>query len=109
MLRKLQHYGIRGHGLKWFSRYLSNRQHYIQYNGVSSDKLKIVCGVPQGSILGPLLFLLYINDLPNSLRKLIIIMFADDATTYASLQNIVNLTESEERDLCQICSFRQII
>ncbi len=70
MLRKLQHYGIQGHALKWFSSYLSNRKQYIQYHGVSSDKLKILCGIPQGSILGLLLFLLYINDLLNSLRTL---------------------------------------
>ena len=57
LLRKLAHYGIRGTALKWFESYLSNREQYVTYNGISSLKQRIKCGVPQGSILGPLLFL----------------------------------------------------
>ena len=57
LLKKLAHYGIRGTALKWFESYLSNREQYVTYNGISSSKQRIKCGVPQGSILGPLLFL----------------------------------------------------
>ena len=61
--QKLNHYGIRGCALKWLERYLSNRTQYVSYNDATSKLATIKCGVPQGSILGPLLFLVYINDL----------------------------------------------
>ena len=78
LLKKLEVYGIRGVTLSWFSDYLSNRQQYVDFNGKSSNLLSINCGVPQGSILGPLLFLLYINDIINSTPFLSFILFADD-------------------------------
>ena len=63
LLKKLAHYGIRGTALKWFESYLNNREQYVTYNGISSSKQRIKCGIPQGSKLGPLLFFIYINDL----------------------------------------------
>ena len=62
LLYKLKHYGFRGVVLKLFTNYLSNRTQYVSYNSYKSGLRDIVCGVPQGSILGPLLFILYVND-----------------------------------------------
>ena len=78
LLQKLNHYGIRGRALDWFISYLSGREQYVDWNGKTSDKLPILFGVPQGSILGPLLFLIYINDLSTSSNAKCV-LFADDS------------------------------
>ena len=78
LLQKLYHYGIRGLAHNWFRSYLSNRQQFVFISGSSSELMSIKCGVPRGSTLGPLLFLLYINDLNSVFNKAITIHFADD-------------------------------
>ena len=80
LLWKLERYGIRGNCLKWFQSYLANRYQKAEINGHLSNWRKVNCGVPQGSILGPLLFIIYINDLPDCCKHTDIILFADDTT-----------------------------
>ena len=75
---KLEHYGIRGTAQDWFKSYLSDRKQYVSMNGSNSSYLNVTCGVPQGSVLGPLLFLTYINGLPLASSKLAFNLFADD-------------------------------
>ena len=98
LLKKLEHYGIRDNMLDWFQSYLSYRRQYVDINGKSSDLLDITCGVPQGSVLGPLLFLIYINDLPNISKILNFYLFADNTNIYyesSSLDNLERTVNSE--------------
>ena len=78
LIQKLESYGIRGHASMWFRSYLANRQQFVQLGGTVSETRPISCGVPQGSILGPILFLLYINDLPSYLAPRKTVLYADD-------------------------------
>ena len=80
LLKKLHYYGIQNVALYWFKSYLSDRQQYIDLNGTESGMLKLSTGVPQGSILGPLLFLIYMNDIHEVSDKFSSILYADDTT-----------------------------
>ena len=70
LMKKLEYYGIAGNNLRWFENYLKNRQQFISFENNSTKKVTITCGVPQGSILGPLLFLLYVNNLHHTSKVL---------------------------------------
>ena len=80
LLSKLEIYGIRGHALSWFESYLSNRKQFVRVNNKISNLQQITYGVPQGSILGPLLFLIFINDINHSSNLFKFILYADDST-----------------------------
>ena len=100
ILNKLEHYRVRGVRLDRFTSYLTGRKQYVFYiyNGDSSELKLITCGVPQGSVLGPLQFIIYINDLPNISNKLNIFLFADDTNIYFECNDlfIVKKTANEE-------------
>ena len=96
LLQKLAYYGISQLEHTWFQSYLANRQQQCHVNGSLSTKREIICGVPQGSILGPLLFLIYINDLPNCLKKTAPCLYADDTQIFASSHDPVELANDIE-------------
>jgi hypothetical protein len=99
LLSKLRHYGVRGQALEWFRSYLSNRKQFVMYKNTSSLLREVTCGVPQGSVLGPLLFIIYTNDLPNALRFTRCVLFADDTTIYYSSRNLVHVIQNISVDL----------
>lgn len=99
LLKKLRHYGIRNVGNAWFRSYLSDRSQYTVINNITSKRSSLNIGVPQGSTLGPLLFLLYINDIPNSTDILKFTLFADDTCITHSHSDIVILSRTLNSEL----------
>ena len=108
LLNKLEHYGIRGTALAWFNSYLSNRKQYVSVNGHNSSHRSVTCGVPQGSVLGPLLFLIFINDLPKSSNKLSFYLFADDTNIHFESDSLKKLQKVVNKELkgYGYCNFR---
>ena len=90
LVSKLDYYGITNHEKDLFINYLSERYQYVEYNGSKSSHQPISTGVPQGSILGPLLFLIYINDLPVASNLFNMLMYADDTTLYCNIDQHTN-------------------
>ena len=99
LFKKLQHYGIKGQAHSLLKSYLTNRSQKCQLNGFVSSEQPIKCGVPQGSILGPLLFLLYINDLPECLDNTRPRLFADDTNLTASGESLNDIEIAVNSDL----------
>ena len=98
MIQKLDHYGIRGITQLWFQDYLKNRKQIVKYNRIKSKEMVIKSSVPQGSILGPILFLLYINDIENCSKLVSFILFADDTNIFYSnkcLKTLSNIIQTE--------------
>ena len=89
LIQKLEYYGIRGIANDWFVSYLSNRCQFVSLGDVTSDKQSVGCGVPQGSVLGPLLFLLYVNDFKCCSELLDFHLFADDANLFYKLLKLL--------------------
>ena len=99
LLAKLNHYGIRGVSNDWFKSYLSNCNQYVSINGYESSLAAINCGVPQGSALGPLLFLFYINDLNQAIKARKVHHFADDTNLLCLSNSIKKLSKLVNADL----------
>ena len=96
---KLNHHGIRGVSNDWFKSYLPNGSQYLSINGYESSLAVINCGVPQGSVLGPLLFLLYINDLNQAIKFCKVHHFADDTNLLCHSNSIKKLNKLVNADL----------
>ena len=91
LLHKLSYYGVKGIAYSLIQSYLTQRQQVVEYNGCRSEKLLITTGVPQGSVLGPFLCSIYINDLPLCSKVFDIIMYADDTTLYCDTHGVPNV------------------
>ena len=107
LLKKLHYYGISGIALKWFRSCLTHRSQYVELNYTSSDQKLIETGVPQGSILDPLLFLIYMNDIPNVSNVCKFILFADDTGIFSTIEyniptHLSNVNEILNHELAEV-------
>jgi len=102
LMNKLYLYGVKGSALRWFKSYLMHREQVCKIDNIISTPKNIKCGVPQGSNLGPLLFLLYINDLPNCLVNSVPAMFADDTNITISAKNAEDFEEKLNNELSNV-------
>jgi hypothetical protein len=111
LLRKLEHYGIRNKSLELFSSYMTNRYQYVVLNNTESDLLPIKTGVPQGSILGPLLFIIYINDLVQASKIFKPIIYADDTTLFTAIRALdtqINRSTILNQELSEIFTWLKL-
>ena len=102
LLDKLDIFGIRGPARKWFESYLSHRQQYVVYDSAESSHKHITIGVPQGSIIGPILFLMYINDIVCSTSHLQFLLFADDTNIFLQGNDLNALCDTLNRELVHV-------
>ena len=100
LLNKLKFYGVRGPLLRWISSWLTERYQRVMVDGESSSATPVKSGVPQGTVLGPLMFLVYINDINENITSSVR-LFADDCVTYKSITTLEDAKQLQE-DLCKI-------
>ena len=102
LLKKLEHYGVRGQSLKILDSYLRNRSQYVCYGGYESERGLVECGVPQGSVLGPLFFLIYVNDMVSACKELELVLFADDTNIFAKSKEPSELFRKVNRGMNEL-------
>ena len=105
--RKLDLYGVHQRELSWFESYLSDRKQFCRVNGADSTLGNIEVGVPQGSCLGPLLFPIYVNDLPQAVQESNVSMYADDTSLCYQSHDLTQLNEAISNDLRKLDSWLQ--
>ncbi|KAK3096760.1 hypothetical protein FSP39_003001 [Pinctada imbricata] len=105
LIDKMKYYNFTNETLNWLESYLSNRTQTVHIGNVSSNLSAITCGVPQGSVLGPVLFLLYINDLPLHVKNSILDLFADDATLHKANNNLLEIERDMNEDMDHISAW----
>ena len=105
LLKKLEYYGIRGLSNEWFRSYLTDRKQFVSINGFNSRIISTNTGVPQGSVLGPLLFLIYINDMHVAIKNSLVHHFADDTNLLHINSSIKQLNRLLNNDLKSLCNW----
>ena len=105
LLSKLPFYGIKDKQLTWFEDYLFGRRQCVIYDGTCSESQPVVCGVPQGSILGPMLSILLINDIDHQLNSCRILLYADDTVVFTSSKNQETIEENLNSDLSNLAAW----
>ena len=108
LLQKLEFYGIRGSALLCFQSYLKNRKQFVSYSCATFSMKLVKCGVPQASILGPLLFLIYINDLSNVCSSTNPILFADNTNLFINGKDIIVLQDELDKELANIFNWLKV-
>ena len=105
LLEKIHHYGIRGSTYNWIRSFLQNRNQQVVVDGATSDKMEVISGVPQGTVLGPLLLLMVINDLPDTVTSNTR-LFADDCIIYHTVKSIQDCLQLQE-DLRELATWEE--
>ena len=103
LIKKLEGYGVKGILLVWFKNFLNGRQQRVVINGKTSDWTNVLSGIPQGSVLGPILFIIFINDLPGAVENACK-LFADDCKLYKNIKSEADLKELQE-DIYRLCQW----
>ena len=105
---KLEHSGIRGPALNWMKDYLTDRKKFVQLGNTKSDYANVTCGIPQGSILGPLLFSIYVNDMQQALTHGTARLFADDTNITYCGKNLNGLKIKAEIDMTSLIDWFKV-